>query len=153
MNRPELQVRARKGYVAPRNGEMPAARRLAKVEGSAELADALNRPIQTSGLTLHANAASFKGGALNTSVAVTITVDGAGFTFAEKDGWIEDKLEVSVKAIDPKGTVRGSEHFDLNIRIRPESRPILIGTGFRVISKIDLPPGKVQPPHWGTRIG
>ena len=79
---------------------MPGARRLAKVEGSAELADALNRPIQTSGLTLHANAASFKGAAPNTSVAVTITVDGAGFTFAEKDGWIEDKLEVSVKAID-----------------------------------------------------
>jgi hypothetical protein len=142
VNKPGFQVRARKGYVSPRKGEAPDPRRLAKVEGSAELADSLNRPIQTSGLTLRANAASFKGAAPNTSVAVTITVDGAGFTFAEKDGWIEDKLEVSVRAIDPKGTVRGSEHFDLNIRIRPESRPILVGTGFRVISKIDVPPGK-----------
>ncbi len=148
VNKPGFQVRARKGYVSPRKGDGPATRRLPKVEGSAELADALNRPIQTSGLTLHANTASFRGAAPNTSVAVTITVDGAGFTFAEKDGWIEDKLEVSVSAIDPKGKVRGSEHFDLNIRIRPESRPILIGTGFRVISKIDVPPGK-----YNLRIG
>jgi len=150
VNRPGLQVRARKGYASPRKGETPAAPRLTKAEGSSELADALSRPIQTSGLTLHANAASFKGAAPNTSVAVAITVDGAGFTFAEKDGWIEDKLEVSVRAIDPKGTIRGNEHFDLNIRIRPESRRILIGTGFRVISKIDLPPGKYRL-HIGAR--
>ena len=141
MNKPGLQVRARKGYVSPGKSE-PAARRAAKMEGSPELADAMNRPIPTSGLTLRANTASFKGAAANTSVAVTITVDGSGFTFAEKDGWIEDKLEVSVSAIDAKGVVRGSEHFDLNIRIRSESRPILTATGFRVISKIDVPPGK-----------
>ena len=148
VNGPGLQVRARKGYVSLGKEPVPATRRLAKVEGSAELAEALNRPIQTSGLTLHANAASFKGAAPNALVAVTITVDGGGFTFAEKDGWIEDKLEVSVKAIDSKGTVRGSEHFDLNIRIRPESGPILKATGFRAISKIDLPPGK-----YSLRIG
>ena len=152
MNKPGLQVRARKGYVSPGKSE-PAARRPAKMEGSAELADALNRPIPTSGLTLRANTASFKGAAANTSVAVTITVDGSGFTFAEKDGWIEDKLEVSVSAIDAKGIVRGSEHFDLNIRVRSESRPILTATGFRVISKIDVPPGKIQPSHGSTRIG
>ncbi len=150
VNRPGLQVRARKGYVSPRKGETPVPPRLAKAEGSAELADAMNRPIQTSGLALHANAASFRGVAPNSSVAVAITVDGAGFTFAEKDGWIEDKLEVSVRAIDPKGTIRGNEHFDLNIRIRPESRRILIGTGFRAISNIDLPPGKYRL-HIGAR--
>ena len=50
----------------------------------------------------------------------------------------------------PEGTIRGSEHFDLNIRIRPESRRILIGTGFRVISKIDVPPGKYSL-HIGAR--
>jgi len=141
VNKPGFQVRARRGYVLPGKSEL-AAPRAAKAEGSAELADALSRPIQTSGLTLSANAASFAGPAPNASVAVTITVDGAGFTFAEKDGWVEDKLEVSVRAIDSKGTIRGSEHFDLNIRIRPESQPILIGTGFRVISTIDVPPGR-----------
>ena len=150
VNKPGLQVRARKGYVSPRNAALPAASRPAKAEGSAELADAMSRPIQTSGLTLHANAASFRGVAQNASVAVAITIDGAGFTFAEKDGWIEDKLEVSVTATDLKATVRGSEHFDLNIRIRPESRRILIGTGFRAISKIDLPPGKYRL-HIGAR--
>ena len=150
VNRPGLQVRARKGYASPRKDETPAAPRLTKAEGSPELADALSRPIQTSGLTLQANAASLKGAAPNTSVVVAITVDGAGFTFAEKDGWIEDKLEISVRAIDPKGTIRGSEHFDLNIRIRPESRRILIGMGFRAISKIDLPPGRYRL-HIGAR--
>jgi len=142
VNRPGVQVRARKGYASPRKGEMPVARRVEKAEGSAELAEALSRPIQTSGLTFHANASAFKGTAPNTSVAITLRIDGAGFTFAEKDGWIEDKLEVSVRAIDPKGTIRGSEHFDLNLRIRSENRRILIGTGFRVMSTIDLPPGK-----------
>ena len=153
VNRPGLQVRARKGYVSPRNGGMPAARRLAKAEGSAELADALSRPIQTSGLTLHANAAALKGAASNATVAVAITIDGAGFRFSEKNGWIEDTLEVSVRAIDPKATIRGSEHFDLNIRIRAESRPILIDTGFRVISKIDVPPGKYNLPSGFARRG
>ena len=141
VNRPGVQVRARKGYMSP-GKEAPVARRFAKAEGSPELADALSRPIQTSGLTLHANAAAFKGAARDTSLGVTLTADGAGFTFAEKEGWIEDTLEVSVRVIDPKGTVRGSEHFELNIRIRPESRRIFIDTGFRVISKIDVPPGK-----------
>ena len=61
-----------------------------------------------------------------------------------KDGWIEDALEVSVRAVDSKGTIRGSEHFDLNVRIRPESRPILNSTGFRAISKIEVPPGKYR---------
>ncbi|MCM3878706.1 MAG: VWA domain-containing protein [Vicinamibacterales bacterium] len=150
VTRPGLQVRARKGYVSPRKGESPATRRPAKAEGSVELADALSRPIQTGGLTLHANSAAFKGAAPNTSVVVTVTVDGAGFTFAEKDGWIEDKLEVSVRAIDSKGTIRGSEHFDLNIRIRPESRAILMRTGFRVVSKIDVPSGKYDL-HVGAR--
>jgi VWFA-related protein len=150
VNKPGLQVRARKGYVSPRQGETRATRRLAKAEGSVELADALARPIQTGGLTLRANAAAFKGAGPNTSVAIAITVDGLGFKFSEKNGWIEDALEVSVRAIDPKGTIRGSEHFDLNLRIRPESRPILLGTGFRVISKIDVPPGKYRL-HIGAR--
>jgi VWFA-related protein len=150
VNKPGVLVRARKGYVSPGKGQTPAARRPAKVEGSAELADALNRPIQTSGLTLHANAASFKGAASNASVAVAITVDGAGFAFTEKDGWIEDTLEVSVRAIDAKGTIRGSEHFDVNLRIRPESRPILMSTGFRVIAMFDAPPGKYDL-HIGAR--
>jgi VWFA-related protein len=148
LNKPGLQVRARKGYVSP--GKSETARRPAKAEGSIELADALNRPIQTSGLTLHANAASFKGTASNASVGVAITVDGAGFTFAEKNGWIEDTLEVTVRAIDAKGTIRGGEHFDANIRIRPESRSILVGTGFRVISTFDMPPGKYDL-HIGAR--
>jgi VWFA-related protein len=147
LNKPGLQVRARKGYVSPAKNDQ-AVRRLAKLEGSPELADALNRPIPTSGLTLHANTASFKGVAPNTSVAVTILVDGSGFTFAEKDGWIEDKLEVSVSAIDGKGVIRGNEHFDMNIRVRSENRAILTATGFRAISKIDVPPGK-----YNLRIG
>ena len=150
VNRPGLQVRARKGYVSPGKSETPPVTHLTKAEGSRELADALSRPIQTSGLTLHANATSLKGVAPNSVVVVAITVDGAGFRFVKKDGWIEDALEVSVRAIDSTGKLRGSEHFDLSLRIRPESRPILLGTGFRVISKIDVPPGKYRL-HIGAR--
>jgi hypothetical protein len=144
VNKPGLQVRARRGYAAPSRNETTSVRRGPKEEGSPELADALGRPIQTSGLTLHTSAVALKGTAPNTSAAVAITIDGPGFKFAEKDGWIEDKVEVSVRAIDEKATIRGSEHFDLNIRIRPESRRILNETGFRVLSQIDVPPGRYR---------
>jgi hypothetical protein len=99
---------------------------------------------------LRANATAVKGAGTNAAVAVAITVDGAGLTFVEKGGWIEDSLEVSVRANDLTRKIRGSEHFDVNVRIRPESRPIMNQTGFRVISKIELPPGRYSL-HIGVR--
>jgi VWFA-related protein len=149
VNKPGLQVRARKGYLAPPR-TAPAPTHPASLEGSPDLADALTRPIQTSGFSLQANAAAFRGTAPNASLAVSILADGHGFKFAEKNGWSEDRLEVSVKAIGAGGTIRGSEHFDLNIRIRPDSVRTFSTTGFRVVSKIDVPPGKYEL-HIGAR--
>jgi VWFA-related protein len=142
VNKPGLRVRARKGYVPEAKG--PTVTSKTPSEGSPDLAEALGRPIQTSGLTLHADVVALRGAAPNASLAVAILVDGRGFKFSEKDGWSEDRLEVSVRAIDTRGTIRGSEHFDLNIRIRPESVRVLSTTGFRALSKIDVPPGKYE---------
>ena len=149
VNKPGLRVRARKGYVAlPKAG--PALTHVPVSEGSPDLAEALSRPIQTSGLTLHANAVAFRATAPNASLAISILADGHGFKFSQKDGWSEDRLEVSVRAIDAGGTIRGGEHFDMNIRIRPENVQTFSTTGFRAVSKIDVPPGKYEL-HIGVR--
>lgn len=137
VTRPGLTVRARRGYVSPR-GNRPTPKQTDKGP-SPELLEALNSPIQVSGLTMHVFAAPFKGTAPNASVAFGVELRGRDLSLAPGN-----KVELTFLAIDAVGKTRGSRTDVLTIDLRPETLARVQATGFRLLNRVDLPPGRYQ---------
>jgi hypothetical protein len=141
LNRSGLDVRARKGYVAPRgraNAPPPPK------SGSLELREAINSPIPIAGLTLRTFAAAFKGPAPNASVLVAVEIDGTNLKFVEKGGVFQNELEVTALAYDEKGKLRDSKPMTLKLDLRPQTREAVEKAGFRMTTRLQLPPGRYQ---------
>ncbi|MGH9329644.1 MAG: VWA domain-containing protein, partial [Vicinamibacterales bacterium] len=141
VSRSGLEVRARKGYAAPRGRATATPPPKA---GSAELRDAINSPIPVSGLTLRTFAAPFKGTAPNASVLLSVEVDGADLKFVEKGGLFHNDLEVTAIAYDDKGKVRDSKPLTLKLDLRPQTQEAVAKNGFRVTTRLQVPPGRYQ---------
>ncbi len=144
--KPGLKVRARRGYVAP----LPL-KKDKPVKGSPEertspaLKDALDSPIAISGLTISAFAAPFKGTGANDAIAMAIEVDGGSFTFTTTPaGSFADDLEVTLFAADANGKIRDGAHDVINLALKPQTHEIVRQGVFRVIRRIQVPPGKYQ---------
>jgi len=144
VHRPGVEVHFRKGYVAP-TGKAPARR---PIEHEAitrpEVREALESPVPMSGLTLSVFAAAFKGTAPNASVVVTTQGSGSDLKFIEKAGRFEDTIEVSLIAVDHDGKIRGGDQQRLSMTLKPETRSIVQQGGFRMVSRLNLPPGRYQ---------
>jgi len=137
VTRPGLTVRARRGYVSPR-GNRPTPKPTDKGP-SPDLLEALNSPIQVSGLTMHVFAAPFKGTAPNASVAFGVELRGRDLSLASGN-----KVEITFLAVDADGKSRGSRTDVLAIDLRPETLARVQATGFRLLNRVDLPPGRYQ---------
>jgi len=144
VNRPGVEVHFRKGYTAP-SGKAPARRPIEhEAITSPEVREALESPVPMSGFTLSAFAAPFKGTAPNASVVVTMQGSGGDLKFREKAGRFEDVVEVSLVAVDHEGKIRGGDQQKLNMSLKPETRPVVQQAGFRMVSRLNLPPGRYQ---------
>ena len=143
VKRPDVEVRARKGYVAPR-GKVEAPSLEAKTGTSAALRDALNSPLPESGLPMAIQATAFKGAAPNASVLVTVQFGGGKFQFSEEGGVFLDTLEMSMLAVDASGKVRGGDRNTIELKLRPQTRQAIEAFGFRATSRLELPPGRYQ---------
>ena len=137
VTRPGLTVRARRGYVSPR-GNRPTPKPADKGP-SPELLEALNSPIQVSGLTMRVFAAPFKGTAPNASVAFGVELRGRDLSLDAGN-----KVELSFLAVDAVGKTRASRTDVLTIDLRPETLARVQGSGFRLLNRVDLPPGRYQ---------
>jgi VWFA-related protein len=144
LKRPGLQVIARKGYAAPKG--KPAAEK--KVEASAgtskELRDALNSPLQMSGLKLAVFAAPLKGPSRKAAIALVTQFLGKEFAFTEKDGTFHNTLEMSYAAVDKQGKVADGKRDSVALSFKPETYKRVLEAGFRVQSRLELPPGSYQ---------
>jgi VWFA-related protein len=143
--KPGLRVRYRKGYVAPK----PTKSSTKKVDDaprtSPELRDALDSPIAISGLTLNAFAAPFKGTGDKVSVALTIEVDGRSLTFTQNpQGQFTDDLEISLFAADGNGKIKDGVHDVFNLAFKPQTHDLVRQSAFRIVRRIEVPPGKYQ---------
>ncbi len=134
--RPGITVRARKGYQAPR-GKAPAPAKDGKA--SAELIEALGSPIPVSGLGMRMFAAPFKGTAPNASVLLGVELLGKNLALAQ-DG----KLELTYVAVDDKGKQRAGSTDSLTTNLKPDTKARVQQTGFRILNRFDLPPGRYQ---------
>lgn len=134
--RPGITVRARKGYQAPR-GKAPAPAKDGKA--SAELIEALGSPIPVSGLGMRMFAAPFKGTAPNASVLLGVELVGKNLALAQ-DG----KIELTYVAVDDKGKQRAGSTDSLTTNLKPDTKARVQQTGFRILNRFDLPPGRYQ---------
>jgi VWFA-related protein len=143
--KPGLTVRARKGYVAPR-GKAEPARSVGNNSTSPELRDALNSPIPISGLSLAAFAAPFRGPAPNDAIALAIEVDGGTLNFTKTpEGLFASDIELSLFASESNsGKIRDGSRNVLNLKLKPETYEAVKKGMFRVVSRLQLPPGKYQ---------
>ena len=142
--KPGVRVRARRGYVAP-----VTAKKEKPVKGSPEertspeLRDALDSPIPISGFAISAFAAPFKGAGGNDAIAMSIEVDGPSMKFTQSpDGLFRNNLEVTLFAADVNGKVKDGARDVINVSLKPQNR--VMPTQFRVIRRIQVPPGKYQ---------
>ncbi|HXW07035.1 MAG TPA: VWA domain-containing protein [Vicinamibacterales bacterium] len=142
VRQPGLQVRARKGYVAPRG--RPASETPVNAKTSPELREAVDSPIPVTGLGLRVFAAPLKGREPNASVLLALEVEGARLRFTPKGEVMSDDIEVAVVAIDQTGKVRDGGRNLAELRLRPQTQALVAQHGVRLTRRLDVPPGRYQ---------
>ena len=139
--KPGYVIRARKGYVAPR-GKAPEAKVAAKDGSSPELRDALDSPLPLTGLPMAVTAAVFKGPAPKGAVVISTFINGSTLPFTEDAGMMKNDLEVLAVATDDKGKTFATGRNTVNLNMKPDTAKRVTATGFRVITSLDLAPGR-----------
>jgi VWFA-related protein len=142
VKRPDLQVRARQGYVTAKRagGERQNARAdVPDAKTPAAIGEALNSPLPVSGLTMTVFAAPFKGSAATASVVLGVEVRGSDMRLDTGD-----KLTVTYAAVDATGTVRAGSTDTIALTLKPETRQRVAASGLRVLNRVALPAGRYQ---------
>jgi len=135
VTRPGLTVRARRGYANP-TGKAPAP---VKSTVSAELRDTLDSPLPVSGLAMKVFAAPFKGVAPNASVLLGVELRGR-----DLDTSANSSIELAAFAVDVKGKVKASNRETLSLNLKPDTKTRVEQTGLRLLSRLNMPPGRYQ---------
>ena len=137
-----VRVRARSGYSTP---HVKPARppTLAGHETPAALAQLINSPLPRAGLPMQMQATAFQGQGGKEKAVLTLEVAGSGFRFAERDGAFHDTLELAIVTVDQSGKTAGTSQ-KVQLDLKPRSRQLVEATGFRVLSALDIPPGRYQ---------
>jgi VWFA-related protein len=138
-NRPGLRVRARSGYQA----ENASAKATTSGDGiPSALTDLLKSPIDLAGLTLSVTATPFLGRGSAASVSVVVEARPSDLQFSMRDDRFNGSMNVAIVAGDPNGVTAASEHGSLTMRLSPETREAALKQGVRVLSSLDLKPGR-----------
>jgi len=108
VKQPGMQVRARKGYVAPRGRPPAGTAAPAGIAASAAMREALDSPVPVTGLSMSAFAAPMIGAKPNASVLVVIEVDGHDIAalqkaFAEAAAMKEQPTVIIAHTVKGKG--------------------------------------------------
>ena len=143
VNKPGLTVRARRGYVAPR-GRVQETKLAGPNDATPELREAMSSPVPVSGLSLATTASVFKGPDNKGAVVISTTIGGRDLSLIEKNGTFNNDLEIAWMAVDAKGNLFPGDRNTLNMALKPDTLARLRAGGFRVITSLDLPPGRYQ---------
>jgi VWFA-related protein len=145
VKRPGLSIRARRGFMPP-DPRATAKAREAEVKAgtSPALKAALSKPVPIGDLPLRVFAAAFKGAGSNGSLFLALEIDGASLKFEERDGRFNETIEVSIVAADQRARVQAGDRQEFTLRLQPATRDRIGRTGVRLLSRLELPPGRYQ---------
>ena len=145
VKRPGLQVRSRKGFLPPDTRAIERAREAdAKAGTTPALRAALGKPVPVGDLPLRVFAAPMRGVDNKGSVVVALEIDGPSLKFEPRDGRFAESIEVSIVAADERARVQGGDRQNFNLNLVPETHERVSRTGVRMLSQLDLPPGRYQ---------
>jgi hypothetical protein len=80
----------------------------------------------------------------NGSLFLALEIDGASLKFEERDGRCNETIEVSIVAADQRARVQAGDRQEFNLRLQPATRERISRTGVRLLSRLELPPGRYQ---------
>jgi VWFA-related protein len=138
---PQARIRARKGYFAAR-GRAPETKPAGPNDPSPELRNAMSSPLPLSELPMAATAAVFKGPQPNGSVVVSTLIGAGALPLEERDGAYRNALELALVAVNQSGKSFSGGRNTLDLNMKADTAKRAAALGFRVISTIDLPPGR-----------
>ncbi|MEQ1908094.1 MAG: VWA domain-containing protein [Vicinamibacterales bacterium] len=137
VTRPGLVVRARRGYAAPKG--KPSTKNTKPGTMPPEIFEAINSPLQVSGLTMRVFAAPFKGPQPNASVLVGVELSGRDLSLG-----VNSKVDLSLMAVDNKSKIFGARTDSLTLNLKPETKARVEQSGVRVLNRMELPAGRYQ---------
>jgi len=137
VNKPGLSVRSRRGYMSPKGKPAPQNTKTGGMP--ADLFEAINSPIQVSGLTMRVFAAPFKGAQPNASVLIGVELLGRDLSLETNT-----KVDLSYMAIDSKSKIFGARTDSITMNLQPDTKTRVQQSGFRVLNRMELPVGRYQ---------
>jgi VWFA-related protein len=143
VKRPGVDVRARRGFLPP-DTKLAKATVDAKAGTSPALAAALSRPVPVGNLPLRVFATPLKGSGDKATVLIAAELDGSALSFTPRDGRFAERVELSIVAVDENAKVQGGDRQQFDMNLMPETRDRVSRTGVRMMSRLDLPPGRYQ---------
>jgi len=145
MTRPDLNVRARKGFLPPDVESIEREREeLLDSGASPVLLAAMDKPVPVGDFPLRVFAAPLRGSNDNGSVVVALEIDGSALRFEEREGRFFESVEVSIVAIDEGARVQGGDSKTFNLNLEPATHERVARSGVRLLSQLDLEPGRYQ---------
>jgi hypothetical protein len=75
---------------------------------------------------------------------LSLEIDANALSFVEKDGLFLEQLDIAHTATDSKGKLFPGERHSVNLSLKPDTFERVKGSGFRVLSQLNLPPGRYQ---------
>jgi hypothetical protein len=106
---------------------------------------ALGKPVPVGDLPLRVFAAPMRApGGKGGTVLVALEIDGPSLKFEPRDGRFAESIEVSIVAADERARVQGGDRQTFNLNLVPETHERISRTGVRMLSHLDLPPGRYQ---------
>jgi VWFA-related protein len=144
VTRPGLRVRARDGYIAPfKNERVPEPERIASLSPS--LSTALTNPLPDDTVPIRMVAAPFRRQGRNPVVALAAEIDPASLALAENNGVHKGQLEVGFIATDMQSKIYPGDHYTVDLALKADTYDMARRQrGLRVLSEIELPPGRYQ---------
>lgn len=139
VKRPGVQVRARKGYYATKPSTKAAP---APVDPTITL---LNSPMAVSGLGMRLATSTMKGDAGNVRVQMTIDLAGPDLgANATPTNAADNKVDLTFAILDGAAKVKASGRKTLELAVKPETRAAIAESGLRLVTELQVPPGKYQ---------